>query len=164
MLRADLKPPFSPTSYHMLLNWHDRWRYFRRNSTCGVLTNPLRSCCPSRNDKLICVDVKATDQMGRIFVVEIQIVVHASFAKRALFYACAAYADQLQKGQGYGELKATYCFCLLMRKLWDTEQLHHHYQLVERTTGFVMDESIEIHTAVSLDILKNRVRELGTCS
>ncbi len=79
-------------------------------------------------------------------MVEVQIVVHSSFAKRALFYACTAYADQLKKGQGYGELKATYSVCLLMRKLWDNDQLHHHYRLVERTTGRVMEESIEIHT------------------
>ena len=99
-----------------------------------------------QDDKLVCVDVKATDEVGRIFVVEIQIVVHASFAKRALFYACTAYADQLRKGQGYGELRATYSVCLLMRKLWDDEQLHHHYRLVERSTGHVIEDSIEIHT------------------
>ena len=83
-----------------------------------------------QDDKLVCVDVKATDQVGRIFVVEIQIVVQPSFAKRAMFYACTAYADQLRKGQGYGELKATYSVCLLMRRLWDDEQLHHHSRLV----------------------------------
>jgi len=98
------------------------------------------------DDKLVCVDVKATDSAGRIFVVEIQIIVHASFAKRALFYTCTAYTDQLRKGQGYGELKATYSVCLLMREFWDDDQLHHHYRLVERTTGRVMEESIEIHT------------------
>ncbi len=99
-----------------------------------------------QDDKIVCVDVKAADDLGRIFVVEIQIVVHASFAKRAMFYACSAYADQLRKGQGYGELKATYCVCLLMRELWDDRRFHHHYRLVERTSGVVMDESIEIHT------------------
>ena len=98
------------------------------------------------SDKQVCVDVKATDQEGRIFVVEIQLVVNLSFAKRALFYACSAYADQLGKGQGYGELKATYCVCLLMRRLWDDRQLHHQFRLVERTSGRVLEESIEIHT------------------
>ena len=97
-------------------------------------------------DKQVCVDVKATDQEGRIFVVEIQLVVNLSFAKRALFYACSAYADQLGKGQGYGELKATYCVCLLMIRLWDDRQLHHQFRLVERTSGRVLEESIEIHT------------------
>ena len=33
-----------------------------------------------------------------------------------------------------------------MRQLWDDQQLHHHYRLVERTTGSVFEESIEIHT------------------
>ncbi len=40
------------------------------------------------DDKLICVDVKATDQAGRVFIVEVQIVVHPSFAKRAVYYVC----------------------------------------------------------------------------
>ena len=33
-----------------------------------------------------------------------------------------------------------------MRQLWQDEQLHHHYRLVERLTGRVLEESIEIHT------------------
>ena len=97
-------------------------------------------------DKLICVDVKATDQLGRVFVIEVQIVVESSFAKRAVFYACEAYADQLRLGQGYSNLKATYSICLLMRNLWDNDQLHHQFQLVDRESGMVLKESIEIHT------------------
>ena len=97
-------------------------------------------------DKLVCVDVKATDDRGRVFVIEIQIVVQSSFAKRAVFYACEAYTDQLRKGQGYSDLKATYSICLLMRKLWDDEQLHHQFQLVDRDSGWILEDSIEIHT------------------
>jgi predicted transposase/invertase (TIGR01784 family) len=97
-------------------------------------------------DKLVCVDVKATDQLGRVFIVEIQIVVQSSFAKRAVFYACEAYTDQLRAGQGYGDLKATYSICLLMRNLWDDDQLHHQFRLVDRESGRVLEESIEIHT------------------
>ena len=97
-------------------------------------------------DKLICVDVKATDLLGRVFIVEIQIVVQSSFAKRAVFYACEAYTDQLRVGQGYGDLKATYSICLLMRNLWDDDQLHHQFRLVDRESGRVLEESIEIHT------------------
>ena len=96
-------------------------------------------------DKLVCVDVKATDQSGRVFIVEVQIVVLPSFAKRAVYYACKGYSDQLQSGQGYSKLKATYSVCLLMRKLWDDAMLHHHFQLVERATGEVLNDSIEIH-------------------
>ncbi len=92
-------------------------------------------------DKLVCVDVKATDQRGRVFVIEVQIVVQSSFAKRAVFYACEAYTDQLRVGQGYSDLKATYSICLLMRNLWDNDQLHHQFQLVDRESigGFDRD-------------------------
>jgi len=76
-------------------------------------------------DNLVCVDVKATDDLGRVFVIEVQIVVHSSFAKRAVFYACETYTDQLRAGQGYGDLKATYSICLLIRNLWDDKQLHY---------------------------------------
>ena len=32
-----------------------------------------------------------------------------------------------------------------MRNLWPDSQLHHHFRLVERTTGAVLQDSIEIH-------------------
>ncbi|MEQ1830101.1 MAG: Rpn family recombination-promoting nuclease/putative transposase [Pirellula sp.] len=110
-----------------------------------VILNPF-SFKDFEDDKLVCVDVKATDQNGRVFIVEVQIVVHDSFAQRALYYGCRGYSDQLQTGHGYSQLKATYSVCLLMRNLWIDGRLHHHYRLVERTTGEVLPNSIEIHT------------------
>ena len=85
-------------------------------------------------DKLVCVDVKATDERGRVYVIEVQIVVQSSFAKRAVFYACEAYTDQLRAGQGYSDLKATYSICLLMRNLWDNDRLHHQFRVVDRAS------------------------------
>jgi len=41
---------------------------------------------------------------------------------------------------------ATYSICLLMRNLWEDEQLHHQFQLVDRERRMVLEESIEIHT------------------
>ena len=35
-------------------------------------------------DKLVCMDVKATDQRDRVLIVEIQIVVQSSLSKRAV--------------------------------------------------------------------------------
>jgi len=115
------------------------------------------------NDKLVCVDVKATDDRGRVFIVEVQIVVPASFAKRAAYYACKAYADQLQAGQGYGTLKATYSVCLLMRNLWPDAELHHHFRLVEQTTAEVLHDAIEIHT-VELAKYNGTVQEVRGAS
>jgi predicted transposase/invertase (TIGR01784 family) len=73
-------------------------------------------------------------------------VVQSSFAKRAVYYTCEAYTDQLRIGQGYGDLKATFSICLLMRNLWNDDQLHHQFRLVDRESGRVLEDSIEIHT------------------
>lgn len=40
-------------------------------------------------DELVCVDVKATDQLGRVLIVEIQIVAQTGFAKRAARTRCS---------------------------------------------------------------------------
>jgi predicted transposase/invertase (TIGR01784 family) len=65
---------------------------------------------------------------------------------RAVFYACQAYTDQLKAGEGYNSLCASYSICLLMRKLWNDDQIHHHFRLMERSSGRVLPDSIEIHT------------------
>ncbi|MEZ6090396.1 MAG: Rpn family recombination-promoting nuclease/putative transposase [Pirellulaceae bacterium] len=96
--------------------------------------------------KLICVDVKATDTQKRVFIVEVQLVVSNSFAKRAIYYAAKAYVDQLTPGLGYGKLKSTYAVCLLMRSLWGDQRLHHHFRLTEKGSGEVLQDAIEIHT------------------
>ena len=97
-------------------------------------------------DKLICVDVKATDTNRRVFIVEVQMVVSACFAKRAVYYASRAYCEQLMPGQDYGQLKSTYAVCLLVRPIWQDRHLHHHFRLVEKGSGEVLADSIEIHT------------------
>jgi predicted transposase/invertase (TIGR01784 family) len=96
--------------------------------------------------KLICVDVKAIDANKSVFIVEVQMIISASFAKRAVYYASKAYSDQLSAGQGYGKLKSTYAVCLLMRPIWQDQRLHHHFRLVEKQSGDVLEDTIEIHT------------------
>jgi predicted transposase/invertase (TIGR01784 family) len=99
-----------------------------------------------QEDKLICVDVKATDSDGRVFIVEVQLSVTASFVKRALYYASKTYSDQLVEGQGYHDLKATYAVCILTESIWKDNRLHHHFRMAEKGSGEVLRDGIEIHT------------------
>ena len=59
------------------------------------------------------VDVKCTDQQGRIFIVEMQIEWTLHFMERMLFGASQAYVRQLGKGEGYAYLKPVYGLGLL---------------------------------------------------
>lgn len=116
-----------------------------------------------QEDKLICVDVKATDTHGRIFVVEVQIAPTTSFTKRALYYASKTYSDQLISGQGYKDLKATYAVCILTQSIWIDERLHHHFRMTEKNTGEMLRDGIEIHT-IELSKYNSGSESLSTAS
>lgn len=47
------------------------------------------------------VDVRATDEQGKQYVIEMQILPVTSFEQRILFNACKAYAGQIAKGEDY---------------------------------------------------------------
>jgi predicted transposase/invertase (TIGR01784 family) len=98
-------------------------------------------------DKLSCVDVRARDSQGRVFVVEIQLVVRGGYPARAVFYACEAYAGQLGQGDDYSQLRSTYCIAIVLENIWKTNsQLHHRFQFLDQTSGLVLENTIEIHT------------------
>jgi predicted transposase/invertase (TIGR01784 family) len=55
------------------------------------------------DDKQSILDVKATDSLGRIFNIEMQLSNHSAFVPRIVFYGCELYADQLREGDDYTE-------------------------------------------------------------
>jgi predicted transposase/invertase (TIGR01784 family) len=65
------------------------------------------------DDKLSIVDVKTRDALGRVFQVEIQLLVVQDLLARILYGWADLYSGQIKEGQGYGELKPTYSIWLL---------------------------------------------------
>ena len=51
------------------------------------------------------LDVLCTDQLGRQYIVEMQVAKTQGFEKRAQYYAAKAYAGQLNSGDDYHQLK-----------------------------------------------------------
>lgn len=77
------------------------------------------------------VDVKCTDQQGRIFIVEMQIQWVTSFMQRMLFGASQAYIHQLEKGEEYDYLNPVYGLGLLASVFdQETTDWYHHYKIV----------------------------------
>lgn len=64
------------------------------------------------DDKLSILDIKARDQSGRQFNIEMQVLPFASYEKRILYYACKLYQQQFYEGQEYLELKPSANFRL----------------------------------------------------
>jgi predicted transposase/invertase (TIGR01784 family) len=58
-----------------------------------------------RGVKVSIIDVKATDQAGRNYIVEMQVGELDGFAKRVLFYFSKSYSEQITRGDFYRQLK-----------------------------------------------------------
>ena len=63
------------------------------------------------DDKLSIVDIKARDVSGRQFNVEMQMLPERAFRPRVLYYWADLYRQQLQEGDLYSSLCATYSIC-----------------------------------------------------
>ena len=60
------------------------------------------------DDKLSIVDVKARDQAGRLYQIEIQLLNAPDLPARILYGWADLYSAQLRDGDGYDQLKPTY--------------------------------------------------------
>jgi predicted transposase/invertase (TIGR01784 family) len=99
------------------------------------------------SDKQIVLDVRARDSLGRWFNVEMQISVFGGLLERLVYYPCSLYVDQLSSGDDYAELCPAISICLLDNVLFrDTSQPHHHFELIDQTSGLKLDRAIAVHT------------------
>ena len=79
-----------------------------------------------KDDKLSILDIKAIDQAGAIYDVEMQLSIFNGLIQRIVFYGCEIYTDQLRSGDDYSLLKPAYSICLLDEVLWnDSKKVHH---------------------------------------
>ena len=98
-------------------------------------------------DKLSVLDVKATDQAGAVYDIEMQLEVFLGLVERLVYYSCELYAGQLKEGDDYSQIRPVYTICLTNEVLWKGgKQGHHAFRLTDRESGRVLDGTLEIHT------------------
>jgi predicted transposase/invertase (TIGR01784 family) len=76
------------------------------------------------------VDVKCTDQLGRIFIVEMQLNWTTNFKNRLLFGVSKAYVQQMNKGEDYESLCPVYGLGIINDTFDPSEEWFHHYRTV----------------------------------
>ena len=80
------------------------------------------------------LDIKATCQSGRQFIVEMQVEHQHHFYKRALYYSSKAYTEQLRIGVDFTELKPVYFIGVLnFEAIPGSRYLSRHIILDEET-------------------------------
>ncbi len=91
--------------------------------------------------KLSIVDVRCTDQAGRHFVVEMQVVITPNLKNRMLFNAAKVLAKQLKASAAFTEIKSVYTLCFLEGEaVKGSDEWFHHYTINHNSIpGLVME-------------------------
>ena len=111
-----------------------------------TIENPF-SIQDFQDDKLSILDIKAFDQNGSIYDIEMQLTTKEGLVKRIVYYGCEIFTGQLRQGQAYDQLNPAYSICLINSKIFDDgEQVHHAFRFTDSTSGRTLEETLEIHT------------------
>ena len=80
------------------------------------------------------LDINATCQSGRKFIVEMQIEQQHSFHKRALYYSSKAYVEQLSRAEDYPRLKPVYFIGVLNFKTMSNSGYLSRHMILDSVT------------------------------
>lgn len=85
---------------------------------------------PGKKDSV--VDVRCTDQLGRQFIVEMQLYWNHYFQQRVLLNASKAIVKQLKEGEGYDLIQPVYCLNLVNDVGFESgpDEFYHDYAIV----------------------------------
>jgi predicted transposase/invertase (TIGR01784 family) len=88
-----------------------------------------------KSGKATIVDVKATDQAGRNFIVEMQVAEKDGFDKRVLYYFSKAYSSQIKRGDQYRKLQPIYFIGILNYEFTKNKDFISRSQITDVETG-----------------------------
>jgi predicted transposase/invertase (TIGR01784 family) len=105
------------------------------------------------DDKLSILDIKARDQSGRQFNIEMQLLASPCYEERIVYYGTRLHQQQLQEGQGYETLKPTISISSLNYTLFPNvaADCHLRFRLLEEQNHFPLTDNLEFHL---LELLK----------
>lgn len=114
------------------------------------------------DDKLSILDIKARDQNGRQFNVEMQMLAYGAFSQRALYYWARLHQGQLRKGQDYRILRPTIAVCFVDTPLFaELDDYHLIFELRERRHQALFTDQMAVHI-LELPKFTKTVKQLAT--
>ena len=114
------------------------------------------------NDKLSILDVKATDDSGRIYDIEVQQIGNSSYKNRALYYWAKNYSDQMIVGDDYDKLKPVISISLLglgFDLFKGTDKIHRCFLPLDKDeSDFALIDHFQLHFIKLSSALKHHDR------
>lgn len=115
-----------------------------------------------KTDKLSILDIKAVNQEGKRFNIEIQISDEADYDKRALYYWAKIYTEQLKVAEDYSKLtKAIGIHILNFTSIPEVSKYHNIFHITEKDTGLLYFKDLELHTIELKKFSSNGDEELS---
>ena len=118
---------------------------------CGLRVRSVRVLNPlseiqDLDEKKLILDVKATDETGRLYNIEMQIVAGPDFPGRFLYYWSHTYSSQLEQGDAYDLLRPVISICFVEGILFPgNDECHLRFRLLETTSHFPFTEDLDLH-------------------
>jgi len=113
-------------------------------------------------DKLSILDIKAKNEIGKRYNIEIQITDEADYDKRALYYWAKLYTEQLKVAEDYSTLsKAIGIHILNFTSIIEVDKYHNVFYITEKETGFQYFKDLELHTLELKKFSKDSHAELA---
>ena len=114
-----------------------------------------------KGEKASIIDVRATDQKGRQFIVEMQVADKDSFDKRVQYYTSKNYSLQILQGEDYPLLNPTYFVGILNFPFGKNPFYHTKHLIVDEDTGENLLKDIKF-AFIQLTKFKKKEKELVT--
>ncbi|AGK98095.1 MAG: Rpn family recombination-promoting nuclease/putative transposase [Clostridium sp.] len=111
--------------------------------------------------KMSILDIKAVDEKGKWYDIEIQVAPQIFYDKRSLYYWAKVYSDQLQEKGRYGALNKTIGINVLDFNYIEGEDYHNKYKLYNSKTGKEFSDILELHF-IELKKFDKDIRDIKT--
>ena len=124
------------------------------------IINPYQLGKLSRGKTTI-VDVKAKDEKGNVFIVEMQVAEFDFFHKRILYYTSQSYVAQIDKGIGYHKLQPVYFIGILEFEIGQNQNYFSRHKVLDVETKEQIIQDVEFNF-IELPKFTKRIEQLET--
>jgi predicted transposase/invertase (TIGR01784 family) len=124
------------------------------------ITNPYQLGKLSGGKSTI-VDVKAKDEKGNEFIVEMQVAEFDFFHKRILYYTSQSYVSQIEKGVEYNKLKPVYFIGILEFEIGNSKSYYSRHKVLEVETNEQIIQDVEFNF-IELPKFNKTIEQLET--
>ena len=115
------------------------------------------------DDRVGILDVRARDESGGEWLIEMQMLAHVSLAERLVWNTAKHYGQQLEEGKPYAALRPVILVCFLNDILFDDDsgQYHWCFRLIDQDSGRQLTDQFVIHI-IELPKINKTLDELAS--